>query len=109
MEQRHKAVLEVLEARASVTDVARRYWVGRQAVHAWLRRYAAEGLAGDPADGLLGVAVPGALTERDCAPAGAPDSVWVPIEVVTEAGAEGSSPSAATVTVTVPGTRPVIG
>ena len=46
VEQRYRAVLEVLEAGASVTDVARRYGVGRQAVHAWLRRYAAEGLAG---------------------------------------------------------------
>ena len=38
VEQRYKAVLEVLEDGASVTDVARRYGVGRQAVHAWLRR-----------------------------------------------------------------------
>lgn len=37
VEQRYKAVLEVLEGAASVTDVARRYGVGRQAVHTWLR------------------------------------------------------------------------
>jgi transposase-like protein len=39
-------VLEVLDSAASVTDVARRYGVGRQTVHTWLRRYAAEGLPG---------------------------------------------------------------
>ena len=46
VEQRYKAVIEVLDGAASVTDVARRYGVGRQTVHAWLRRYAAEGLPG---------------------------------------------------------------
>ena len=44
VEQRYKAVLEVLNDGASVTDVARRYGVGRQAVHTWLRRYAEGGL-----------------------------------------------------------------
>jgi transposase InsO family protein len=46
VEQRYKAVLEVLDGAASVTDVACRYGVGRQTVHRWLRRYAAEGMAG---------------------------------------------------------------
>ena len=45
VEQRYKAVLEVLDG-ASVTDVARRFGVARQTVHVWLRRYAADGLAG---------------------------------------------------------------
>jgi transposase InsO family protein len=45
VEQRHRAVLEVLEG-ASVTDVARRFGVSRQSVHAWLRHYASHGLAG---------------------------------------------------------------
>jgi transposase InsO family protein len=46
VEQRYRAVLEVLEG-ASVTDVARRYGVARQTVHEWLRRYANDGgLAG---------------------------------------------------------------
>lgn len=45
MEQRYKAVLEVLDGAVSVTDVARRYGVGRQTVHTWLRRYATEGWA----------------------------------------------------------------
>ena len=45
VEQRYKAVLEVLEG-AQVTDVARRYGVARQTVHDWLRRYGDHGLAG---------------------------------------------------------------
>lgn len=45
VEQRYKAVLEVLEG-ASVTDVARRHGVGRQSVHRWLSRYADAGMAG---------------------------------------------------------------
>jgi transposase InsO family protein len=44
VEQRTKAVFEVLDG-ASVTDVARRYGVSRQSVHAWLRRYANDGFS----------------------------------------------------------------
>lgn len=46
VEQRYRAVLEVLDDGATVVDVARRYGVARQTVHAWLRRYAAGGLGG---------------------------------------------------------------
>ena len=46
VEQRYRAVLEVLEEGVSVTEVARRYGVARQTVHEWLARYAADGLAG---------------------------------------------------------------
>ena len=47
VEQRYRAVLEVLDEGVSVTAVARRYGVARQTVHGWLRRYANEGgLAG---------------------------------------------------------------
>jgi transposase InsO family protein len=46
VEQRYRAVLEVLEEGAPVTAVARRYGVARQTVHEWLRRYADEGLGG---------------------------------------------------------------
>jgi transposase InsO family protein len=49
VEQRYRAVLEVLEG-ATVTDVARRYGVARQTVHDWLRRYAREGGLGGLAD-----------------------------------------------------------
>jgi transposase InsO family protein len=45
VEQRHKAVLEVLDG-ANVTDVAAFYGVSRKTVHKWLRRYAADGLKG---------------------------------------------------------------
>ena len=46
VEQRLAAVLEVLGEGATVTDVARRYGVGRQTVHRWLRTYAVQGLGG---------------------------------------------------------------
>ena len=46
VEQRYAAVLEVLNGAASVSEVARRFGVTRQAVHRWLRRYADGGLAG---------------------------------------------------------------
>jgi transposase-like protein len=45
VEQRYKAVMEVLDG-ATVVDVARRDGVARQTVHDWLRCYAAHGLAG---------------------------------------------------------------
>ena len=45
VEQRYKAVMEVLDG-ASVTDVAMRNGVVRQTVHGWVRRYANHGLAG---------------------------------------------------------------
>ena len=50
VEQRYRAVLEVLEDGAPVTEVARRYGVARQTVHEWLRRYASEGGIGALAD-----------------------------------------------------------
>ena len=49
VEQRYRAVLEVLEG-APVTEVARRFGVARQTVHAWLRRYGAEGGIANLAD-----------------------------------------------------------
>ncbi len=45
VEQRHAAVLEVLDG-VPVTEVAERFGVSRQTVHRWLKRYAARGLAG---------------------------------------------------------------
>jgi transposase InsO family protein len=45
VEQRHKAVLEVL-AGATISDVALRNGVTRQTVHRWLRRYALLGIGG---------------------------------------------------------------
>lgn len=46
VEQRYHAVMEVLSAGAQVTEVAERYGVSRKTVHAWIRRYRDEGLAG---------------------------------------------------------------
>jgi transposase InsO family protein len=47
VEQRYRAVLEVLEEGVPVVEVARRYGVARQTVHQWLSRYANRGgLAG---------------------------------------------------------------
>ena len=45
VEQRHKAVLEVLGGQ-TVTDVARRHGVTRQTVHRWLTSYARAGHGG---------------------------------------------------------------
>jgi len=45
VEQRYRAVLEVLEDGTPVTEVARRCGVARQTVHEWLARYAEDGLA----------------------------------------------------------------
>jgi transposase InsO family protein len=45
VEQRYRAVMEVLDG-AAVTDVALRNGVVRQTVHDWVRRYANHGLAG---------------------------------------------------------------
>jgi transposase InsO family protein len=50
VEQRYRAVLEVLEDGASVTEVARRFGVARQTLHQWLRRYAADGGMANLAD-----------------------------------------------------------
>jgi transposase InsO family protein len=46
VEQRFNAVMEVLRDGLTVVEVAERYGVSRQAVHGWLRRYAAGGLEG---------------------------------------------------------------
>src|SRR6266508_6012000 len=46
MEQRYHAVLEVITSLVPVSEVAERYGVSRQTVHAWLRRYEAEVLPG---------------------------------------------------------------
>jgi transposase-like protein len=45
VEQRYRAVLEV-QSGSSVSEVAARFGVSRQAVHRWLRWYREHGLAG---------------------------------------------------------------
>ncbi len=68
VEQRLRAVLEVLNDGASVTDVARRHGVGRQTVHRWLRRYASGGL--------------GALADGSSRPDTCPHQMSVEVEVL---------------------------
>jgi transposase InsO family protein len=46
VEQRYDAVMEVLRDGLQVSEVARRYGVSRQSLHAWVRRYEAGGLKG---------------------------------------------------------------
>ena len=45
-EKKYQAVLAVLSVGRSVTEVSEQWGVSRQSVHAWLRRYEDEGLAG---------------------------------------------------------------
>ena len=67
VEQRYRAVLEVLDEGVPVTVVARRYGVARQTVHEWLRRYAGEG-------GL------GALADRSSRPGSCPHQMSAVVE-----------------------------
>jgi transposase InsO family protein len=65
VEQRYLAVLEVISG-VAVTDVAKRYGVSRQSVHAWVRRYKADGMGG--------------LADRSHRPKGHPKQVSPEIE-----------------------------
>jgi transposase InsO family protein len=67
VDQRHRAVLEVLDG-ASVVEVARRYGVSRQSVHAWLRRYANDGVM--------------ALVDRSSRPDGCPHQMAPVLEAM---------------------------
>ena len=66
VEQRYRAVLEVLEDGVPVVEVARRYGVARQTVHEWLARYAAGGMAG--------------LADRSSRPASCPHQMPAEVE-----------------------------
>jgi len=66
VEQRYRAVLEVLEEGLPVTEVARRYGVARQTVHEWLSRYANGGLGG--------------LADRSSRPASCPHQMPAQVE-----------------------------
>lgn len=67
VEQRYQAVLQVLSG-ASVTEVAGRFGVSRQAVHRWLGRYRDEGLAG--------------LSDRSSRPASSPSRTPAEVEAL---------------------------
>ena len=96
VEQRYRAVLEVLEEGTPVTEVARRYGVARQTVHGWLARYANDG-------GLSG------LADRSPRPESCPHQMppavearvvslrrahpgWGPSRIVWELEREGTGP-----------------
>lgn len=66
VEQRYRAVLEVLEAGAAMTDVATRYGVDRKTVYRWLVRYAQGGL--------------GALADRSHRPDRCPHQIAAELE-----------------------------
>jgi transposase InsO family protein len=95
VEQRYQAVLAVISGGEHVVDVARAYGVSRQTVHAWLRRYEDQGLAG--------------LVERSHRPRGCPHQMppaveaqiaewrrhhphWGPRRMVHELGKAGFDP-----------------
>ena len=67
VEQRYRAVLDAA-AGMPVTEVAARYEVSRQSVHAWIRRYADGGLGG--------------LMDRSRRPDSCPHQVGAEIEVM---------------------------
>ena len=94
VEQRHKAVLEVLDG-LPVTEVALRYGVTRQTVHRWLRRYEAAGLAGlaDASSRPLSCPhqLPAHVEERICALRSAHPG-WGPRTIGHHLAREGISP-----------------
>ena len=69
MEQRYDAVLGVIRDGFSVTEVAQKFGVSRQAVHTWLKRYEEGGL--------------GALGERSHRPSVSPNQMPAVIEART--------------------------
>lgn len=95
VDQRHRAVLEVLEGGLSVVEVARPFGVVRQTVHGWLRDYARDGIMG--------------LADRSSKPASCPHQMpavvearvlslrrehpgWGPQTILYELGREGFEP-----------------
>lgn len=95
VEQRYRAVLEVLEG-ASVVDVARRFGVARQTVHEWLRRYGSDGGLGGLADrtskpGSCPHQMP-ALVEATVVAMRRAHPAWGPSRIVWQLGRDGVSP-----------------
>ena len=66
-EERYQAVLAVIVEKETVTDVAARFGVSRQTVHAWLAKYEAGGLEG--------------LGDRSHRPRGCPHQMTSVVEV----------------------------
>jgi transposase-like protein len=68
VEQRYRAVSEVLVEGVTLSEVATLFGVSRQSVHAWLRRYAGDGMPG--------------LVDRSCWPDRCPHQTPAELEVV---------------------------
>ncbi len=66
-EQRYQAVLAVISEGATITETAARFGVSRKTMHAWLRRYEDEGLAG--------------LADRSHRPLRVPHQMPAPVEI----------------------------
>ncbi len=66
-EQRYKAVLAVIAAGRTVTEVAKDWGVSRQTMYGWLARYEEEGLEG--------------LTNRSHRPAHSPHQIPAVLEI----------------------------
>jgi transposase InsO family protein len=96
VEQRYRAVLEVLDEGVPVTVVARRYGVARQTVHEWLHRYANEGGLGGLADrsskpGSCPHQMP-AVTEARIVAVRREHPAWGPSRIVWQLEREGTGP-----------------
>jgi len=68
VEQRYEAVMEVLRDGLAITEVALRYGVTRQSVHAWIRRYHQGGIGG--------------LADRSHRPKSCPHQMTVEVEAL---------------------------
>jgi transposase-like protein len=65
-EQRYEAVMQVLRHKIPVSEVAVRFGVSRQSVHAWIGRYEQDGLVG--------------LVDRSHRPKGCPHQTAIEVE-----------------------------
>jgi transposase-like protein len=92
VEQRYRAVLEVLEDGVPVTKVARRYGVARQTVSEWLSRYASGGLGG--------------RADRSSRPASCPHQMPVAASPLCVTSRPGSSARTAATTSPPPSAKP---
>ncbi|SFP00188.1 Transposase InsO and inactivated derivatives [Actinomadura madurae] len=94
VEQRYRAVLQVL-AGVPVIEVAARFGVSRQSVHAWVKRYRAEGLAGLADRSRRPVSSPGQMSaqvEAVVCELRREHPRWGPVRIVHEIGRLGVVP-----------------
>ena len=94
VEQRYRAVLDVATG-ASVTEVAGRYGVSRQSVHAWVRRYEQGGLGGLMDRSRRPVSSPGQVSaevEAAVCELRREHPRWGPLRLAHEVGRAGVTP-----------------